>query len=108
MLTRSKLVFLSSGIVLAGVLLAGGVALSQKTVMVAARTGCDNAPALEKASKAVSQVIDSGHWTSKDHDQLRPLLHFLHTEQKIELMRKVSAAIQAKKLVLDKGAHLFY
>jgi uncharacterized protein YabE (DUF348 family) len=108
MFKRSKLGFVISGFVLAGVLLAGGVALSQKTVNVATRPGCDNAPALEKASKAVSQIIESGRWTNKDHDQIRPLLHFLHTEQKIELMRKVAAAIQAKKLVLEKGAHLFY
>ncbi len=51
--------------------------------------------------------METGHWTAKDREQILPLFHQLRTEQKVEILRKIAAAIEAKKLVVDKGVHLF-
>ena len=110
---RSKFGYLTAGLVLVGGLLACSVALSEKapaTIQVAAapRPCGDNPMVLEKAQKLVAASIESGRWTSKDHDQIRTLFHQLKTEQKLEIMRKVAAAFDAKKLTVEKGAHLFF
>ena len=111
MLTRSRLMF---GVVLAGGLLVGGVALSQKppTPPVAVPgpgkpACCDNMATFEKAHKSVATALELGKWTARDHEQLQPLFHRLRTDQKIELIKKVAAARDAGKLTIEKGARLF-
>jgi hypothetical protein len=110
-MTRSKLGLVVFGLVLSGGLLIGGVAVSQKTApgpaAVAVRQTCNNPAALEKAHKVVSQIIDVGRWTAKDHDQVQLVFAPLHNDQKLEILRKVAAAIDSKKLIVEKGARLF-
>ena len=110
-MTRSKLALVMFGLVLIGGLLIGRVAVSQKAApganTVATRAACANPAALERAQKVVGTIIDNGRWTVKDHDQVQLVFGSLHTEQKIEIIKRVAAAIDSKKLVLEKGAHLF-
>jgi len=116
-MTRTKLGFLTVGLTLAGVLIGARVAISQKAAPAATAAAapaavsnkcerCD-AMAVEKAQKAVSMIVEAGHWTKADHDKVGPLFHTLHTEQKIEILKRVGALIDQKKLVVDKGARLF-
>ncbi|HEX3697165.1 MAG TPA: hypothetical protein VH374_17450 [Polyangia bacterium] len=112
-MTRTKLGLLTVGFALAGVLIGARVAVSQKAAPSVAPTRtspvCEKcaAMALEKAHKAVDLVVETGHWTKADHDKVGPLFHTLHTDQKIELLRKIGGLIDQKKLVVDKGARLF-
>src|SRR5678816_3505499 len=69
--------------------------------------GCDNAPNFELAQKLVNGVIEAKKWTAKDHERIAPLFYGLHTDQKIELLKKVGAALDSRKLVIEKGARLF-
>ena len=69
--------------------------------------GCDNAPSLELAQKLVNAVIEKKKWTMKDHEQIAPLFYGLHTDQKIEILKKVGAALDSRKLAIEKGARLF-
>src|SRR5260370_5895221 len=108
---RSKFVYVISAFVLAGGLLVGGVALSEKapaatSVAPGGKPLCENPAVTERLHKAVAATIETGHWTAKDREQILPLFHQLRTEQKGEILRKVAAAIEAKKLVVDKGVHL--
>ena len=70
-------------------------------------SGCDNAPSFELAQKLVAQVIDTKRWTAKDHEKIAPLFYGLHTDQKIEILKKVGAALDSRHLVVEKGARLF-
>jgi hypothetical protein len=70
-------------------------------------SGCDNAPSLELAQKLVGAVIEKKKWTMKDHEQIAPLFFGLHTDQKIEILKRVGAALDTRKLVIEKGARLF-
>lgn len=109
-MTRSKLALVMFGVVLTGGLLIGRVAVSQKAAPAAATVTAkapSNSPALEKAHKVIGQILEAGRWTAKDHDQVQVVFGPLHTEQKIEIIRKVAAAIDNKKLVVEKGARLF-
>jgi hypothetical protein len=69
--------------------------------------GCDNAPSFELAQKLITTVIEAKKWTAKDHERIAPLFYGLHTDQKIEILRKVGAALDSRKLVIEKGARLF-
>lgn len=108
---RSKLGYVMGAAVLAGGLLIGGVALSEKapaaiTVVGTAGKGCCENPMInEKAVKVVSAAIEAGRWTKNDHEMLRPLFHQLKTDQKIELLKKLAAT---KKLTIDKGTPLLF
>ena len=109
MTKRSKLGYVISAGVLLGGLLVGGVAVSQKApgaITVVSGGGqrlCENPEATEKAHKVVQAAIEAGRWTKNDHDQLRPLFLHLKTEQKVELLRKLSTA---KNLNVDRGTPL--
>jgi hypothetical protein len=110
-MTRSRLALVMFAVVLAGGLLIGRVAVSQKattpgTVALPTRPP-GNSPAAEKAHKVVNQIIDVGHWTAKDYEQVHLVFAPLHNDQKLEILRKVAAAIDAKKLVIEKGVRLF-
>jgi uncharacterized protein (DUF1499 family) len=72
-----------------------------------APSGCDNAPSFDLAQKLVGTVIEKKKWTAKDHEQIAPLFYGLHTDQKIEILKKVGAALDSRKLVIEKGARLF-
>jgi hypothetical protein len=69
--------------------------------------GCDNSPSFELAQKLVNQVIENKKWTAKDHEKIAPLFYGLHTDQKVEILKKVGAALDSRKLVVEKGARLF-
>jgi hypothetical protein len=111
---------LLGGIVLVGGLLAARVAVSGKVTDTAGAApintgpspmpsvgGCENAASFELAQKLVGQVIDAHRWTNKDHEKIAPLFYGLHTDQKIEILRRVGAAVDSHRLVLEKGARLF-
>jgi hypothetical protein len=106
--------------VLVGALLAARVAVSGKISDTAGSPpintgpspmptigGTDNAASFELAQKMVSQVIDGRRWTMKDHERIAPLFYGLHTDQKIEILKRVGAAVDGHRLVLEKGARLF-
>jgi hypothetical protein len=69
--------------------------------------GCDNSPQFEQAQKLVNAVIEKKKWTAKDHEQIAPLFYSLHTDQKIEILKKVGAALDSRKMVVEKGSRLF-
>jgi hypothetical protein len=71
----------------------------------AAQLGCDNQAALDNTHKVLNQIIEARRWTAKDHDRIAPLFYSLHTEQKVEILRKFSAAFD--RIKIDKGARLF-
>lgn len=117
---RSRLTLLASGVVLTGALLAARVAVSGKITDTAgtppintgpspmpAVGGNDNAASFELAQRLVAQVIDSHRWAAKDHEKIAPLFYGLHTDQKIEILKRVGAAVDSHRLVLEKGARLF-
>ena len=121
MKTRSRmgLVF-ASGVVLVGALLAARVAVSGKLSdtgspppvntgpsPMPSPPGCDNTASFELAQRLVAQVIEARRWTSKDHERIAPLFYGLHTDQKIEILKRVGAAVDAHRLALEKGARLF-
>jgi hypothetical protein len=119
-MTRPRMGFLLGGVVLVGALLATRVAFSGKISdtgggapvntgpsPMPAPNGCDNMPSFELASKLVAQVIEAKRWTAKDHERISPLFHSLRTEQKIEILRKIGAALDSHKLVLEKGTRIF-
>jgi hypothetical protein len=117
---RSRLGLLAGGAVLVGALLAARVAVSGKMTDTSgaapintgpspmpAAGGCDTGASFELAQRLVAQVIESRRWTAKDHEKIAPLFYGLHTDQKIEILRHVGAAIDSHRLVLEKGARLF-
>jgi hypothetical protein len=117
---RTKANWLVGAVVLVGALLATRVAFSGKATdtggappvntgpsPMPAPGGCDNAPSFELAQKLVNGVIDAKKWTMKDHEKIAPLFYGLHTDQKIELLKKVGAALDSRHLVIEKGARLF-
>jgi hypothetical protein len=117
---RSKLGLLTAGVVLVGGLLAARVAVSGKITDTAgsppvntgpspmpAVGGADNGASFELAQRLVAQVIDTHRWTAKDHEKIAPLFYGLHTDQKIEILKRVGAAVDSHRLVLEKGARLF-
>ena len=120
-LRRSRMGLLIGGVALVGALLAARVAVSGKMTdtansapvntgpspMPSVGAGCDNAASFELAQRLVSQVIEARRWTSKDHEKIAPLFYGLHTEQKIEILKRVGAAVDSHHLVLEKGARLF-
>jgi hypothetical protein len=69
--------------------------------------GCDNAPSFEEAQRLVGAVLERKKWTSKDREQIAPLFFSLHTEQKIEILKKIGVALDSRRLVVEKGARLF-
>lgn len=75
--------------------------------MPAAGGGCDMSASFELAQKLVGQVIDTRRWTTKDHEKIAPLFYQLHTDQKIEILKRVGAALDSRRLVIEKGARLF-
>jgi hypothetical protein len=117
---RSRAALLVGGVVLAGALLFARSAFSGKATDTAgsapintgpspmpAAGGCDTGASFEMAQKLVGQVIDAKRWTAKDHERIAPLFYQLRTEQKIEILRRVGAALDSRRLVLEKGARLF-
>jgi hypothetical protein len=117
---RSRWGLLVGGVALAGALLATRVAVSGRVSDTAGTPpintgpspmpsigGSDNAASYELAQRLVGQVIDARRWTAKDHEKIAPLFYGLHTDQKIEILRRVGAAVDAHHLVLEKGARLF-
>jgi hypothetical protein len=68
---------------------------------------CDTTRSFEEAHALISRAIDAKRWTVKDHQNLAPIFHSLRTEQKIELIRKMAGAVDAHKITIEKGAHLF-
>jgi hypothetical protein len=117
---HTKLAFLAGGLVLVVALLGTRMAFSGKATDTAgaapiatgpspmpAPGGCDNSTSFDMAQKLVSQVIEGKRWTAKDHDRIAPLFFSLHTEQKIEILKRVGSALDSKRLVLEKGARLF-
>ena len=119
-LQRSKSGLFIGGVVLVGALLATRVAFSGKASdtgggapvntgpsPMPSPAGCDNAPSFDLAQKLVSTVIDAKRWTAKDHEKIAPLFYGLHTDQKIEILKKVGAALDSRRLVVEKGARLF-
>jgi hypothetical protein len=117
---RSKSAWLVGGVVLVGGLLGARVAFSGKTSDTAgaapintgpspmpAPGGCDNAPSFELAERLVIGVIEAKRWTQKDHEKIAPLFYGLHTDQKIEILKRVGVALDSHRLVLEKGARLF-
>ena len=117
---RARWGALAGTAVLVGALLAARVAVSGKISDTAGSPpintgpspmptigGTDNAASFELAQKMVSQVIDGRRWTMKDHERIAPLFYGLHTDQKIEILKRVGAAVDGHRLVLEKGARLF-
>jgi hypothetical protein len=117
---RSKAGLLVGVCVLVGALLAARVAVSGKmtdtTSAPPVNTGpspmpsagaCDTSASYELAQRLVGQVIDGRRWTAKDHERIAPLFYGLHTDQKIEILKRVGNAIDSHRLVLEKGARLF-
>jgi hypothetical protein len=111
---------LAGGVVLAGALLVARVAVSGKVSDTGGAPpvntgpspmpsigGVDNAASFELAQRLVGQVIDAHRWTAKDHEKIAPLFYGLHTDQKIEILKRVGAAVDGHRLVLEKGARLF-
>jgi hypothetical protein len=117
---RSRFGALLGGAVLVSALLAARVAVSGKVTDTAGNApvntgpspmpsvgGIDNGASFELAQRLVGQVIDAHRWTAKDHEKIAPLFYGLHTDQKIEILRRVGAAVDTHRLVLEKGARLF-
>ena len=117
---RSRFGLLVGGVVLVGALLAARVAVSGKVTDTAgsppintgpspmpAVGGSDDAASYDLAQRLVAQVIDARRWTAKDHEKIAALFYGLHTDQKIEILKRVGAAIDSHRLVLEKGARLF-
>ena len=117
---RSRAGMLAGGVVLVGALLFGRVAFSGKATDTAgpppintgpspmpAAGGFDTGASFELAQKLVGQVIDAKRWTAKDHEKIAPLFYQLHTDQKIEILKRVGAALDSRRLALEKGARLF-
>jgi hypothetical protein len=111
---------LAGGVVLVTALLAARVAVSGKVSDTAGGApintgpspmpsvgGPDNASSFDLAQRLVNQVIDAHRWTAKDHEKIAPLFYGLHTDQKIEILKRVGAAVDQHRLVLEKGARLF-
>jgi hypothetical protein len=112
--------FLVGAVVLAGALLATRVAVSGKLSDTGGTPpvntgpspmpsigGADNTASFELAQRLVAEVIEAHRWTAKDHEKIAPLFYGLHTDQKIEILKRVGAAVDAHRLVLEKGARLF-
>ena len=57
--------------------------------------GNDNAASFELAQRLVGQVIEARRWTAKDHEKIAPLFYGLHTDQKIEILKRVGAAVDS-------------
>jgi hypothetical protein len=85
----------------------GGAPVNTGPSPMPAPAGCDNGPSFELAQKMVAQVIETKRWTAKDHERIAPLFFGLHTDQKIEILKKVGAALDTRRLVVEKGARLF-
>ncbi|HVZ75258.1 MAG TPA: hypothetical protein VHJ20_22930 [Polyangia bacterium] len=85
----------------------GGAPVNTGPSPMPAPGGCDNAPSYDLAQKLVGQVIDAKKWTQKDHEKIAPLFYGLHTDQKIEILKRVGAALDSRRLVVEKGARLF-
>jgi hypothetical protein len=75
--------------------------------MPAAGNACDTTASYEMAQKLVGQVIDTHRWTGKDHEKIAPLFYQLRTDQKIDILKRVGAALDSRRLVIEKGARLF-
>jgi hypothetical protein len=119
-MSRSRMGLFVGGVVLLGALLAARVAVSGKMTDTAgsapvntgpspmpSTAGGDSAANFELAQRLINQVIDSKRWTAKDHERIAPLFYGLHTDQKIEILKKVGVAVDSHRLVLEKGARLF-
>jgi hypothetical protein len=117
---RSRFGLLAGGLVLVGALLAARVAVSGRVSDTAGSApvntgpspmpsagGGENTASFELAQRLVNQVIDAHRWTAKDHEKIAPLFYGLHTDQKIEILKRVGAAVDQHRLVLEKGARLF-
>lgn len=117
---RTKMSWLLGAVVLVGALLGTRLAFSGKATdtgnaapintgpsPMPSPSGCDNAPNFEQAQKMINAVLERKKWTLKDHEQIAPLFYSLHTEQKIEILKKVGVALDSRKLVVEKGARLF-
>jgi hypothetical protein len=85
----------------------GGTPVNTGPSPMPAPAGCDNGPSFDLAQKLVSQVIENKKWTQKDHEKIAPLFYGLHTDQKVEILKKVGVALDSRKLVVEKGARLF-
>ena len=110
--TRTRWGFkVAAALVLAtGLLLGARVALSQKgqpAPPVSPTVIYENKAQVEATHKLVDAAISAKRWTMKDHDEIVPLFNGLRTEQKIEILKKVGAALDSKQLKLEKGARLF-
>jgi hypothetical protein len=119
-MNRSKVGLVLGGAVFVGGLLAARVAVSGKLSDTGAPppintgpspmpslNGGDDSASFELAQHLVAQVIEARRWTAKDHEKIAPLFYGLHTDQKIEILKRVGAAVDAHRLVLEKGARLF-
>jgi hypothetical protein len=117
---RTKMSWLLGAVVLVGALLGTRMAFSGKATDTGAAQpintgpspmpspgGCDNAPSFEEAQRLVGAVLERKKWTSKDREQIAPLFFSLHTEQKIEILKKIGVALDSRRLVVEKGARLF-
>jgi hypothetical protein len=111
---------IAGGLVLLTALLAGRAAFSGKPAEMGAPAMiaphppvvpvlnlCQDAQAFDNVRKLVDDTLATRRWTAKDHERLKPLFHSLRTEQKIEIMRKVGAALDARQLKVDKGTRIF-
>jgi hypothetical protein len=117
---RSRTGMVIGGIVLVGALLFARAAFSGKATdtggaapintgpsPMPAAGGSDNGASFDLAQKMVAQVIDARRWTAKDHERIAPLFYQLRTDQKIEILKRVGAALDTRRLLLEKGARLF-
>lgn len=67
----------------------------------------ENKATLELTHKLLNDALGARTWTMKDHERIAPLFYSLRTEQKIEILKKVGAALDAKQLKVERGARLF-
>jgi hypothetical protein len=117
---RSRAAALAGALALVGAVLVARVAVSGKATDTSSpppvNTGpspmpslssSDNSESFALAQRLVSQVIDGKRWTMKDHEKIAPLFYGLRAEQKIEILKRVGAAVDSHRLVLEKGARLF-
>jgi hypothetical protein len=119
-MTRSRMGFLLGCAVLVGSLLGARVAFSGKVSDTAGAgpvatgpspmpepNGCQDTQSFDLAQKLVAQVIDAHRWTARDHERIGPLFHSLRTDQKIEILKRIGAALDSHRLVLEKGTRIF-
>jgi hypothetical protein len=97
----------------AGAFCGGKVAFSGKpnepALMIPAppRLICESRPTIELAHRIVNEAIQAKTWTRRDQERATPIFNSLRTQQKIQLLEKIAAAIERKQLRVEKGARLF-